>query len=163
MLLTAFLDRWFARYGRDFIAHYPYYYMPGGLTLSEDEVGVVNGAMFDDFFAPELAMLSERYGGLGMHCCANAQHQWARLAKIPGLRVLNLCQPGEIVQAAYRYFAPTVSQMHGNIWEGPAWRWPEQLPPGARVIFEIAVETPQEALELAARLEEQRQQMVTAV
>ena len=153
-LLTRFMDRWFARYGKDFIAHFPYYYMPQGLTLSEDEVGAVNGDMFDAFFAPELARLSERYGGLGMHCCANARHQWSRFARIPGLRVLNICQPAEIVREAYAYFAPTVAQTHGNVWDGPAWDWPAQFPSGARVIVEIGAATPKEAIELAARLEE---------
>ena len=38
-LLVGFLDEWFARYGTDFVAHFPDYYMSGGLTLSEDEIG----------------------------------------------------------------------------------------------------------------------------
>jgi hypothetical protein len=155
-LLTAFLDRWFTRYGRDFIAHFPYYYMPDGLTLSEDEVGAVNGDMFDDFFAPELAALSTRYGGLGMHCCANSRHQWSRFAQIPGLRVLNICQPEDVLREAYAYFAPTVAQIHGNVWSGPPESWPTQFPPGARVIIEVAVEKPKEAMEMAGKLNEIR-------
>ncbi len=53
-LLTAFLDEWFRRYGTGYVAHFPTYWMEGGLTLSEDEVGAVNPAMFDTFFLPEL-------------------------------------------------------------------------------------------------------------
>ncbi len=83
-LLTSFLDRWFARYGRAFMAHYPQYYMADGLTLSEDEVGSVSPKMFEELFLPELADLSARYGGLGMHCCANARHQWEGFKRIPG-------------------------------------------------------------------------------
>jgi len=49
-LLTVFCDEWFGRYGRDFIAHYPAYYMPTGLTLSEDEIGSVNPQMAEEFF-----------------------------------------------------------------------------------------------------------------
>jgi hypothetical protein len=74
-LLTAFLDEWFRRYGTAFIAHYPFYYMERGVTLSEDEIGAVNPDTFDEFFLPELTYLSERYGGIGIHCCANARHQ----------------------------------------------------------------------------------------
>ena len=36
-LLTAFLDEWFSRYGDAFVAHYPEYYFPRGITLSEDD------------------------------------------------------------------------------------------------------------------------------
>lgn len=74
-LLIAFLDEWFSRYGEEFIAHYPDYYMPKGMTLSEDEVGAVDEEMFVEFFLPELVHLSERYGGIGIHCCATARHQ----------------------------------------------------------------------------------------
>jgi hypothetical protein len=72
--LEAFLDTWFSRFGREFIAHYPDYYMPYGITCSVDEVGVVSAHMFRDFFMPELVSLSERYGQMGIHCCANAKH-----------------------------------------------------------------------------------------
>ena len=95
-LLVAFLDRWFARYGGAFMAHYPQYYMSRGLTLSEDEVGAVSPEMFDALFLPELADLSARYDGLGMHCCANARHQWEGFKRIPDLRLLNLVQPMEV-------------------------------------------------------------------
>ena len=153
-LLTAFLDAWFARYGREFSAHFPTYYMPDGLTLSEDEVGSVSVENFAEFFLPELVLLSERYGGLGMHCCANARHQWDSFRKIPGLRVLNICQSREVTDAAYPYFAPYVVQTHGNYPDGDPWNWPAQLPAGARVIFEINAATRDEALTLAARMRE---------
>ncbi len=153
-LLIAFLDAWFARYGRDFIAHYPYYYMADGLTLSEDEVGIVNTDCFAEFFLPELTALSARYGGLGMHCCANSRHQWEQFLRIPGLRVLNLCQPPEVVAAAYRFFALHVVQMHSGYGDGAPWQWPAQMPPGARVIFELNAASRDDALTLAARMRE---------
>ena len=71
----AFLDEWFGRYGRDHIAHYPDYFMEGGWTVSEDEVGVVNEEMFEKLFLPELNELSRRYGGIGMHCCVTASSE----------------------------------------------------------------------------------------
>jgi hypothetical protein len=109
-LLTAFFDEWFARYGKEFIAHYPDYYMPFGLSLSEDEVGAVSGRMFEQFFLPELVALSDRYGALGMHCCANARHQWAHFKKIPNLRLLNLIQSGPIIRQSLDFFAGHVAQ-----------------------------------------------------
>jgi hypothetical protein len=156
-LLTAFLDAWFARYGRDFIAHFPYYYMPRGITLSEDEVGVVSTAMFDELFLPELVELSARYDGIGIHCCADAHHQWPGFQRIPGLRMLNFCQPPEVKREAYAAFASVCGQYHWSVWDGPAWTWPAQWPAGARVVIEVGAETKDEALELAAKLTEVRE------
>ena len=107
--------------------------------------------MFEEFFLPELAMLSERYGGLGMHCCANARHQWENFLRIPGLRVLNLVQPPEVLRAAYPFFAEHVLQFHGGL-EGPAWTWPAQLPPRSRVVIETGASTADEARELSEKL-----------
>ncbi len=151
-LLIAFLDEWFARYGFEFIAHYPLYYMPKGITLSEDEVGAVDEGMFREFFLPELVTLSERYGGIGMHCCADARHQWENLKRVPGLRLLNLVQPVEELRAAYQFFAGHVPQMHSWFGDGPAWTWPEQYPEGARVVMEAGAANRYEALELAEKL-----------
>lgn len=151
-LMVAFLDEWFARYGKEFIAHYPDYYMPQGVTLSEDEVGAVNREMFLELFLPELVELSERYGGMGMHCCANARHQWRNLLKVPDLRVLNICQPPAEARAAYEFFAPHVAQMHSWFGDGPAWTWPAQYPDGARVVMEVTAGTRHEALELSDKL-----------
>ena len=146
-LLTAFLDEWFARYGTEFIAHFPEYFMPGGLTLSEDEIGAVNAEMFDEFFAPHLGALSERYGGIGIHCCADAGHQWAGLRAVPGLRLLNLCCPptrttAEYILPGYAFFARTCMQCHGTEWcTGAPATWPAQFPAGARVLFSVEVQT----------------------
>jgi len=151
-LLTEFMDLWFTRYGRDFIAHYPYYYMPQGLTLSEDEVGAVSAGTFEQWFLPELAALSRRYGGLGMHCCANAHHQWNGFLKIPGLRVLNLVQPAEQTKEAYRFFAPHVAQAHNWCGDGPPETWPARYPSGARVLMEPGASSRDEAMRLAEKL-----------
>jgi len=158
-LLTAFLDRWFARYGRDFVAHYPFYYMTSGITLSEDEVGIVNQAAFGEFFLPELCRLSARYGGLGMHCCASARHQWSNFKKIPGLRLLNLARPGNELNEAMEYFAGHVAQHHGEVFTEklyfggrPVWEWPRLMPENAHVVLNAVSETKAEALEICAKL-----------
>jgi hypothetical protein len=151
-LLTNFMDEWFRRYGTDFIAHFPSYYMPKGITLSEDEVGSVNREMFERFFLPELEALSNRYGGLGMHCCAHARHQWASFAKIPNLRLLNLVQPNDTLRAAWAFFADKVPQMHSWFGDGPAWTWPAQYPAGARMVMRTEATTVAEAQETADKL-----------
>ncbi|MHB9026672.1 MAG: uroporphyrinogen decarboxylase family protein [Armatimonadota bacterium] len=151
-LLTAFLDAWFARYGKEFIAHYPAYYMPAGITLSVDEVGVFNTAMFEEFFLPELAGLSERYGAIGIHCCANSRHQWENFLRVPNLRVLNICQPEEVTRESWAYFASHLWQMPCRAETGPAATWPDQYPANACMIMEIPATTKEDALEIVERL-----------
>ena len=111
--LIEFLDLWFERYGKDFIAHYPDYYMPYGVTLSEDEVGAISSGMFREFSLESLNRLSRRYGMIGMHCCANSIHQWENFKAIENLKVLNIAQGHEICQKAYVYFKDACVQMHG--------------------------------------------------
>jgi len=153
-LLVAFLDEWFDRYDTDFIAHYPDYYMPRGITLSEDEVGAVNTEMFESLFLPELNELSQRYGGLGMHCCADSMHQWAAFKKIKNLRLLNLVRPDEQYPEAFATFAGHVPQFHNWRGEGAPWTWPDQLPEGVRAVFEINAESKNDAIEIATKMRE---------
>lgn len=154
VFMMRFLDEWFARFGTEFISHYPDYYMPHGITISEDEIGAVSGKMFNALFLPELVDLSERYGGIGLHCCANARHQWANLKKVPGLRMLNLVQPPEVIREAVDFFAETTAQWPSYGGDGPAWTWPRQAAPQARIVYEIYVQSKEEAVETAARMRE---------
>ncbi len=126
-LLAAFLDEWFRRYGTAYIAHYPDYYMEGGMTLSEDEIGAISPATFREFCLDSLNFLSDRYGGIGIHSCANSRHQWTGFRDIRGLRMLNLIQPAHILEEAYPFFERQTAQMHsffgearhGADWPGP--------------------------------------------
>ena len=151
-LFYAFFDAWFARYGTEFMAHYPNYYMTHGMTVSEDEVGAVSTGMFREFFLPELIELSQHYGRLGMHCCANARHQWAGFKQIPNLCLLNFVHTEATIRAAWAYFAGHVAQMHSWSGDGPAWTWPTQYPAGARIVIQAKADTRDEALDLADRL-----------
>lgn len=151
-LMTAFLDEWFRRYGLDFVAHYPDYYMPAGITLSEDEVGAVSRELFVNLFLPELAALSQRYGGIGMHCCAHARHQWRHFLEVPGLKVLNLVQPPPVLRDAYEFFAPHVVQMHSWCGDGDVLAWAQTLPTNSRVVIQAQAEDRAEAEKLAAAL-----------
>jgi uroporphyrinogen decarboxylase-like protein len=156
-LLMRFLDEWFGRYGTEFVAHYPDYFMDGGITVSEDEVGEVSTAMFSGFFSAELESLSRRYGGIGIHCCAHARHQWPQFARVPGLRLINLHQPHAVVTAAYAAFGSRVAQLHyGFEHTGPVETWPSQHPADRRIIYDIHARDPEHARELSARLTQLR-------
>ncbi|MBM3277510.1 MAG: hypothetical protein FJY95_05445 [Candidatus Handelsmanbacteria bacterium] len=150
-LLTAFLDEWFARYGREYLAHYPDYYMEGGITLSEDEIGAVGPQVYAELFHPELVELSGRYGGIGVHCCAHARHQWAGLASLPELRLLNLVQPPPVLASAYGYLAARAGQMHSWCGDGDVLTWAESLPAGSRVVLQAPAANLREAEALVER------------
>ena len=152
ILLYNFLDTWFERYGKEFIAHYPDYYMPYGITLSEDEIGAVNQAMFEKFFLPELTSLAQRYGSIGVHCCANARHQWEGLKGIPNLRLINFVQPEKVLLQAFEYFAPVCAQMHVWSGDGDPWNWAEKFPVNARVVMSVETETKKQAIEASKRI-----------
>ncbi len=151
-LLLLFFDTWFARYGTDYLAHYPDYFMRGGLTLSEDEVGAISGDLFRQFALPDLSEISRHYGGLGMHCCANARHQWDNFLAIPGLRLLNLVQPEAQIREAYGFFAGKVGQMHSWCGNQEPWTWPDQLPAGVRAVLTIQAANRDEARRIAERM-----------
>ncbi len=153
-LQFAFLDEWFCRYGRQCIAHYPEYYMPQGVTLSVDEIGVVSGKLFQQYFLPELQAFSLRYGGLGMHCCANARHQWAHFKQIPNLRLLNLNQPGRALIDAYPYFARFTCQWHydQSLEPRPPLDWLAELPKDVHLVVDVTAQSKDEALRLADQL-----------
>lgn len=168
-LLFAFLDDWFSRYGTDFVAHFPPYFMTGGVTLSEDEVGAISGRMFEEFFLPELEALSARYGGIGIHCCADAKHQWKNFRRVKGLRLLNLCNPPTraaetYIKEAYPSFGATCAQWHcGWTPDGPPETWPTQYPEGCRVVIELCANSREEAIRLCAQLQEARAQGISVV
>ena len=155
-LLVMFLDEWFRRYGGGFVAHFPDYYMSRGVTLSEDEIGSVNVGMFDRLFLPHLNALSDRYGGIGIHCCANARHQWDGFKQVRGLRLLNLCQPAPVMAEAYTEFSGHCAQMHGNIAHGPITTWFSQYPKDVRVVLDFGAGTREEAESVIGQFLEMR-------
>ncbi len=114
-LMFEFLDEWFRRYGRDFIAHYPRYYMPYGITMSEDEVGIVSSDMFKEFYEEELHEFSNRYGAIGIHCCADSKHQWENFKNIPNLKLLNINLKENDTKDAVKCFANTTAQLHNTV------------------------------------------------
>ncbi len=73
------------------MCHCPPMWVPKeyGCHLSEDEIGIISPDMFDEFCLPSLKDLSKTFHGIWIHCCADADHQYAGLKKIPELRGLN--------------------------------------------------------------------------
>ena len=152
--LTEFLDLWFERYGVECIAHHPDYYVPKGITFSEDEVGAISPEMFVEFSLGSLNRMSERYGDFtGIHCCADSRHQWDNFKSIKNLKLLNLNlthTPNDF-QKAYKYFEDTCVQMHS----GP--NVDDELyfnGKNMRVVIQDWANTREEAIEKSKRLRE---------
>lgn len=153
-LLTSFLDAWFDRYGKSFIAHHPDYYMSYGITLSEDEVGIVNQDMFREFFLPELVELSNHFGAIGIHCCATADHQWANFKSVPALKLLNLNPPVEKRGEAYKFFAKNTAQWHYFAVDSTT-NIPlalNSIPENARIVIDVNAASKDEAMSLSEKL-----------
>ena len=116
--------------------------MSGGMTLSEDEVGSVDIATFDKFFLDELCQLSDRYDGIGIHCCATAQHQWDNFKKIPKLRLLNLHVEPE---RALHHFENFVPQWHPLPDEGTPAERVERITGNAHAVIRMTAESREDA------------------
>ena len=161
-LLVSFFDEWFSRYGKTFVAHYPDYVMHGGITMSVDEVGALNPEMFQEFFRDELITLAEHFGGLGIHCCADARHQWGNFRVLPGLKVMNHNAPPtrnarEYLLDALEFYGNTVAQLPvGWTPDGNPETWPMQFPEGSRVIIDVPAEDVSSAATIAGQLQELR-------
>ena len=91
-----------------------------GVWLSEDEVGAISTGMFEEFCLAPLTRLSEDFGGLFMHCCASADHQYRNFNKIPNLRGLN-----RVYQAAGP--GPAIAAFSGQTVLIHAWLLPEDV------------------------------------
>jgi len=166
VLLIDFFDEWFKRYGTTFVAHFPDYVMHGGITVSVDEVGALSPDMFEEFFRDELGALSDHFGGLGVHCCADARHQWSHFRDLPGLKVMNQNAPPtrnarEYLLDALEFYGDTVAQMPlGWIPDGTPDTWPMQYPKGSRVIFNASAEDVSSAAAMARQLQALRERRV---
>jgi hypothetical protein len=118
--------------------------------------------MFQEFFRDELVFLADHFGGLGIHCCADARHQWGNFRDLPGLKVMNHNAPPardarEYLIGACRFYADSVVLVPVG-WtpdEDPE-TWPAQYPEGARVAFSVQADNATSAAAIASRLQERR-------
>lgn len=118
--------------------HCPSAWSPNlGPWLSNDECGAISCAHFKEFALPELIDLSETFGGLGMHCCADAEHQFDLFRDIPNFYAFNRV-------AAKHGFLPILKQFGGLAGPTHVLQWisdeqirelREQAPAGTRFIF----------------------------
>lgn len=90
-LLVQFLEAFEKQVNDVNFAHCPYAWAPPqmGCWLSEDEVGAISLQAFRQFALPTLRRLSEHFGGIFIHCCAAADHQYPGFAQVPNLRAIN--------------------------------------------------------------------------
>jgi hypothetical protein len=90
-LLRNFLREFYKEFPNASLAHCPRTWAPPelGPWVSNDECGMMSVAMFEEFLLPELIQLSETFGGVGMHCCADADHQFPSFKKIPNFYAFN--------------------------------------------------------------------------
>jgi len=119
--------------------------------------------MFREFFRDELTVLSKHFGGLGIHCCADARHQWENFRDLPGLKVMNHNAPPtrearEYLLDAVRFYGARVVQMPiGWVPDGSPDTWPMRFPQGARIVFEVPAADASMAAAIANRLQEVRE------
>ena len=147
LFLFEFLDRWIERYGPEMIAHYPDYYMPSGVTISEDEIGAVSPEMYREFFEPELSELARRYGAVGVHCCADSMHQWENLQRIPNLKLLNLIRPDDQLLQSCDFFRTSTAQFITSDLDISGLHCPEEI----HLAKYLYVGTKQQAIEAVER------------
>ena len=87
-----------------------------GPWLSNDECGALSVEAFEDFCLPELVDLAPTFGGLGMHCCAQAEHQFASFNKIPGFYGFNRVAAQQGYEPILQHFQGKASPVHTLAW-----------------------------------------------
>lgn len=121
------------------MCHCPYAWAPRGLGcwLSEDEVGSMSSRMFDEFCLPTLTRLSIAFGGLFLHCCASADHQYGGFKKIPNLRGLNRVFQSPGPGPAIKAFAGTTVHMVAWTDETAVLNMLKMAEPDSRFLFNM--------------------------
>ena len=110
-----------------------------GPWLSNDECGAFSTVMFEEFCLPELVDLAEPFGGLGMHCCAAAEHQFPSFGKIPNLYAFNRVAARQGYDPILEHFGGPDAPVHALGWvpEQTALDLMHRAPPGTRFIFNL--------------------------
>ena len=108
-----------------------------GPWVSNDEIGTMNAALFEEFCLPELNDLSDTFGGVAMHCCADAEHQFPGFANIRNFYGFNRVQAKHGYLPILEHFAGPAAPVHCLAWIPD--NVTEQLitlaPAGTRFIF----------------------------
>jgi hypothetical protein len=93
--MIGFLHAFKERYRQTCLVHFPDLWLPPewGICLSEDDVGSISPRHFEQFALPYLQCLAEEFGGISIHSCASAQHQWDGFLRLPNIHYMNLFHP----------------------------------------------------------------------
>jgi hypothetical protein len=137
-------------------AHCPNAWAPPelGCWLSEDEAGAMSTAMFEEFCLPSLTDLSETFGGLFVHCCATADHQYGSFKKIPNLRGMNRVFQAPGPRPAIEAFSGQAVLMVAWTGEQQAHEMLDMALPNTRFLFNLPYQPLDEAKRTYARLRE---------
>jgi len=110
-----------------------------GPWLSNDECGAFSTEMFEEFCLPELVDLAETFGGLGMHCCADADHQLESFKKIPGFYGFNRVADRDGLCKMLEPLGGPDAPVHVLAWieDDVAERLIRNAPEGTRFIFNM--------------------------
>jgi len=119
--------------------HCPRAYVPPdlGWWASNDECGAFNTALFEEFCLPELVELSETFGSFGMHCCADAEHQFESFKQVPNFYAFNRVPGKQGWDPLLEHFNGPDSPVHVLGWVDAAQvgRFLEQAAPETRFLF----------------------------
>jgi len=155
-LLELFLSEFKRQFPNCNLCHCPTAWAPPDLEcwLSEDEAGSMSGAMFEQFCAPSLTGLSQAFGGLFIHCCADADHQYSRFARLPNLRGLNRVFQASGPRPAIEAFSQGTVLIVAWTGEAEAHRMLDLALPTTRFLFNMPAQPLEEAKATYARLRE---------
>jgi hypothetical protein len=155
-LLTEFLRTFMAEVGEVNLCHCPVAWAPPeqGCWLSEDEAGAMGVAMFEEFCLPSLTDLSRAFGGLFVHCCATADHQYESFLRIPNLRGLNRVFQAPGPEPAARAFAGRAVLMQAWMPEDQVLAMLDMALPESRFLFNMPYQPADEAKATFERLRE---------
>lgn len=148
----------FTAFQREFsnvnLCHCPNAWAPPalGCWLSEDEAGSMSTAMFEEFCLPTLTGLSEQFGGLFMHCCASADHQYGQFRSIPSLRGLNRIFQEIGPRPAIKTFAGHTVLMVSWVTEETVYEYLAMAEPDTRYLFNVGAPSLDEAQRIYERL-----------
>lgn len=153
-LIENFLQEFLRQVPNPNLCHCPYAWAPPelGCWLSEDEAGSMSAGMFEEFCLPELKQLSQKFGGLFVHCCATADHQYPNLLKIPNLRGINRVFQAPGPRPAIEAFSGKTVLMMAWIDEATAYQLLDMALPNTRFLFNMPYQPIDEAKRTYERL-----------
>ncbi|TFH15953.1 MAG: hypothetical protein E4H02_06745 [Lentisphaerales bacterium] len=140
-LLKTFITEFRKEFPNCSACHCPSVWSPPEMApwLSNDECGAFSQDVFVEFCLPELQDLAETFGGLGMHCCADAEHQFELFKRIPGFYGFNRVAASKGWDPLTEHFGGPEAPVHVLAWidEEAIVRLRQNAPAGTRFIFEL--------------------------